>query len=63
MGGVITEEKVIIHAQYLKLVYSQYGTLYDLIPHAPFPSKDLSIPASESHADGMVGSIKIQSNT
>lgn len=35
MGGAITEEQAIAHAQYLDLVYSQYGTLYDLIPNAP----------------------------
>jgi hypothetical protein len=37
MGGVVTEEKAINHAQYLDLVYSQSDTLYDLIPHAPHP--------------------------
>ena len=35
MGGVVTEEQAISHAQYLDIVYSQYDTLYDLIPHAP----------------------------
>jgi hypothetical protein len=38
MGGVVTEEKDIAHAQYLDLVYSQFGMLYDLIPHDPLPS-------------------------
>ena len=33
MGGAVTEEQAISHAQYLDLVYSQSGTLYDLIPH------------------------------
>jgi hypothetical protein len=37
MGGVITEEQAISHAQYLDLVYSQMGTLYELIPNDPCP--------------------------
>ena len=40
MGGAITEEQPISRAQYLDLVYSQSGTLYDLIPQAPHPSTD-----------------------
>jgi hypothetical protein len=55
MGGAFTKEKVIILAQYLDLVYSQFDTLYDLIPHAPHLSNDPSRPALESHVDGMVG--------
>jgi hypothetical protein len=35
MVNVFTEEKAIIRAQYLDLVYSQSNTLYDLIPNAP----------------------------
>ena len=35
MGGAVTEEKAISCMQYLDLVYSQSGTLYDLIPQAP----------------------------
>ena len=31
MGGAVTEEQAISRAQYLDLVYSQSGTLYDLI--------------------------------
>jgi hypothetical protein len=34
MGGVVTEEEAIARAQYLDLVYSQSGTLYELIPNA-----------------------------
>jgi hypothetical protein len=40
MGNVVTEEKAIISAHYLDLLYSQFDTLYDLIPHAPHPSND-----------------------
>jgi hypothetical protein len=50
MGNVVTEEKAINHAQYLDLVYSQSGTLYDLIPNAPRPSNDPSRPAPESNS-------------
>ena len=30
-GGVITEDKFISHAQYLDLIYTQSGTLYEKI--------------------------------
>jgi hypothetical protein len=33
MGGAITKEETIARAQYLDLVYSQFGTLYDLLPN------------------------------
>lgn len=35
MSGVVTEEDVIRRAQHLDLIYSQSGTLYDIIPNAP----------------------------
>jgi hypothetical protein len=34
MGGAVTEEQAISQAQYLDLVYSQSGTLYDFLPNA-----------------------------
>jgi hypothetical protein len=57
MVCVVTEEQLISHAQYLDLVYSQTGTLYDLIPDAPLlstnPTPTILI---ESHAtDGVIG--------
>ena len=58
MGSVVTEEKAISHTQYLKLVYSQSGTLYDLIPQAHFPSTDPTKPPIETLVDGVVGSIQ-----
>ena len=58
MGGAVTEEKAISHAQYLNLVYSQFGTLYDLIPQAPHPSMDPARPYVETPVDGVVGSIE-----
>ena len=57
MGGAITEEQAISRAQYLDLVYSQSGTLYDLIPQAPCPSTNPAKPPAEVPIDGIVGSI------
>jgi hypothetical protein len=54
---------VVIRAQYLDLVYSQYNTLYDMIPHSPRPSNDLTKPSPGVHVDGIVGSIKLHSAT
>ena len=34
MSGAFTEEQAIRHAQHLDLVYSQAGTLYNIIPYA-----------------------------
>jgi hypothetical protein len=61
MGGFVTEEEAIARAQYLDLVYSQYGTLYELIPNAPCTSIDPSKPSSTAHADGIIGVVKTQS--
>ena len=58
MGGAVTEEKDISQAQYLELVYSWSGTLYDLIPQAPLPSTDPAKPPAEVPIDGIVGSIQ-----
>ena len=60
MGGVITEDQAISRAQYLDLVYSQSGTLYDLIPHAPHPTSDPSRPSTEPPADGILGFVQTQ---
>ena len=35
MARAITEDQGIHHDQHLDLIYSQSGTLYDLIPNAP----------------------------
>ena len=58
MGGAVTKEQAICQAQYLDLVYSQSGTLYDLIPQAPRPSTDPANPSVEVPVDGIVGSIQ-----
>ena len=60
MGGVVTKEQAINHAQYLELVYSQSDTHYDLIPHGPQSLNDPSKTTPEAHVDGMIGSMKLQ---
>jgi hypothetical protein len=57
MGGVVTEEKVISHAQYLDLIYSQMSTLYDLLPDAPLPSTTATstTPTTSHVVDGVIG--------
>jgi hypothetical protein len=63
MGGVVTEEEAISRAQYLDLVYSQSGTLYELIPNATRTPTDPSKPSSMTHADGVIGTVKTQSSS
>jgi hypothetical protein len=62
MGGVVTEEQAISRAQYLDLVYSQTGTLYDLLPDAPRPSTTTTstTPAASHAADGVIGTFHAQ---
>jgi len=50
MGACVTEKKAIAHAQYLDLVYSQSGTLYDYLPNALRlgTSKPLPTPSVDS---------------
>jgi hypothetical protein len=65
MGGVVTQEHAISHAQYLDLVYSQTGSLYDLLPDAPCPSTSAtSTTLVASHAvDGVIGTFHAQPHT
>jgi hypothetical protein len=62
MGGVVTEEKAISHAQYLDLVYSQTGTLYDLLLELPHPSTfaTSTTPTASHVADGVIGTFQAQ---
>jgi hypothetical protein len=60
MGVVVTKEEAISRAQYLDLVYSQSGILYELIPNATRATTDPSKPLSTSYADGVIGSVKTQ---
>jgi hypothetical protein len=65
MGGVVTEEQAIIRAQYLDLVYSQTGTLYDLLPDLPRPGTSTTsiTPAASHAADGVIGSTHSHSHS
>jgi hypothetical protein len=62
MGGVVTEEKAISHAQYLDLVYSQTGTLYDLLLDLPHPSTSATstTPATSHATNGVIGTFQAQ---
>jgi hypothetical protein len=62
MGGVVMEEQAISRAQYLDLVYSQTGTLYDLLPDLPRPSTSTTstTPAASHAADGVIGTFQAQ---
>ena len=59
MGGCINEEEAIACGHYLDLIYSQFGTLYELLFDALIPSSDPM--TSKSHAtppvDGVIGSV------
>jgi hypothetical protein len=60
MGGVVTEEQAINCAQYLYLVYSQTGTLYDFLPDASRPSTTATstTPTTSHAADGVIGTFQ-----
>ena len=57
MSGAVTKEDVIICAKHLDLIYSQLGTLYDIIPQAPRPLNDKPQTTRGPHADGVIGSV------
>jgi hypothetical protein len=65
MGGVVTEEQAISRAQYLDLVYSQTGTLYDFLPELPRPgtSSTSTTPAASHAADGVIGTTHAHSHS
>jgi hypothetical protein len=65
MGGVVTEEKMISRSYYLDLVYSQMGTLYDLIPDAPHPSTNtIPTPPVASHAvDSVIATFHVETQS
>jgi hypothetical protein len=60
MGGAVTEEETIAQDQYLDLVYSQSGTLYEFLPNSARANADPSKTSSSSHAGGVIGSVKTQ---
>jgi hypothetical protein len=65
MGGVVTEEQAISHAQYLDLVYSQMRTLYTLLPDLPRPgtSSTSTTPAASHATDGVIGTMHTHSHS
>jgi hypothetical protein len=65
MGGVVTEEQAISHAQYLDLVYLQMGTLYTLLPDLPRPgtSNTSTAPTASHAADGVIGTTHTHSHS
>jgi hypothetical protein len=62
MGGIVTEEEAISCAQYLDLVYSQMGTIYDLLPDLPRPNTSITstTPTASHVADGVIGTFQAQ---
>lgn len=62
-GGVVTEEKFIPHSQYLDLVYTQSGMLYDKIPNALRPSSIFPPPPGKKYhvIDGVICSSNLKS--
>ncbi len=58
-GRVVTKEQVIARAQYLDLIYTRSGMLYDKIPNTPRPEFSVPPPPKsnkDSHAgDGVIG--------
>jgi hypothetical protein len=62
MGGVVIEEQAISIAQYLDLVYSQMGSLYDLLPDLPRPSTSTTstTPVASHTVDGVIGTFQAQ---
>lgn len=59
MGGCVTEDQDIARAEYLDLVYSQSGTLYEMFLDAPRPSSDPTTSKSPDvpPVDGVIGSV------
>lgn len=59
MGGCVIEEEVITRAQYIDLVYSKFGNLYELLLDASRPSTNPA--SSQSHVtppvDGVIGTM------
>ena len=59
MGGCIMEEQAISRAEYLDLLYSQFGTFYESLPDAPSRSSDPMTSNSQTTPpiDGVIGSV------
>ena len=55
LDGPVTEDQSKCHSQHLDLIYSQYVTLYDIIPNAPGNPNASATQHPGVHADGIVG--------
>ena len=63
-GGIITEEKVISRAQYLDLIYTQSGMLYEKIPNVPRSNFTVPHQLKDSHAkDTLIGTTRTHHTT
>ena len=51
------ENQSIHRAQHLDMIYSQSGTLYDLLPHSLGNLNPPTTQKPRAHADGLVGAI------
>ena len=58
IGDDVIKEKSISQYYYIYLVYSQSGTFYDFILHAPCPTSNPSRPSTEPLVDGVLGSVQ-----
>jgi len=48
-----------MRVKHLELIYPQCNMLYDILPDTPRSTFDQTKPKSGAHADGIVGSTKI----
>ena len=62
--GVITEEQAISHAQYLDLIYTQSGMLYEKIPNTPRSNFTVPPPSKDDHVnDDMISTASTHHST
>jgi hypothetical protein len=59
--SVFSKEEAIMKSQYLELIYSQSGMLYEILPDAPRSTLDKAKQKSGPHANGIVGSTQSKS--
>ena len=63
-GGIVTEEHVISHAQYLDLIYTQSSTLYEKIPNVLRSNFTVPPQLKDSRVgDGLIGTASTHHNT
>jgi len=58
LSGEVYEEKVIMRAQHLDLIYSQSWVLYEIFPNEPRSNTDPTKLSPGPHADGVIGSVE-----